>query len=369
MNVGDKKYGLKGSQWFAILVCNILGSGILVLPRLVAVEASRDGWLSILVAGVGIWLLAGLVWFLCKKFPTKTLPEISIMVLGKPMGIVVSVAYAVYAFVFAGAVLRVFLELVKTWILIWTPTPVILLAMLLPVVYICRMGVGTIGRLMEFVVILTFVIFLLWLVPMGDYNPLNLRPIGAEGALAILRGAEKASFSFLGFEVMLIFYPFIANRKKAFRVTVLALAFVTLVYIGNAVLIFGARGVEYTMLQKWPLMSYLRVGKLPVVQRVDALVLFFWTAQIIVETAIQYFAGTFTLATLTRKHYHDVWAIACWPLLYVLGVIPIQLSQVFDAMEIVGRWGLLGIVALVLLLLIVAKLRGLDESQEVEKQV
>lgn len=364
MNPGPKK--IRDFQWFAIIVCNILGSGILVLPRLVAAEASRDGWLSILVAGAGTWLLAYLVWRLCKKFPAKTLPEISMLVLGRPLGIIVSVAYAVYAFVFAGAVLRVFLELVKTWILIWTPAPLIVLSMLLPVVYICRMGVPTIGRLMEIVLLLTLGIFLLWLVPAGDFNLLNLKPVGVEGVWAVLRGAEKAGFSFLGFEVMLIFYPFLARRDRALRLTLLALAFVTAIYIGNAALIFGTRGVEYTMQQKWPLMSYLRVGQLPVVQRVDALVLFFWTAQIIVETTIQYFAGTFTLATLTKKRYHDVWALVCWPILYASGVIPIRLSQVFDWIDIVGRWGLLGVAAVVLILLATAKLRGMDESGEVE---
>lgn len=368
MSEGPRKYGLSDSQWFSLLVCGILGSGILTLPRLVAAEASRDGWLSIVVAGAGAWLLAGLVWLLCKKFPTKTLAEMSRTILGKPLGILVSLLYALYTFAFGGAVLRMFLELIKTWILIWTPTPVILLAFLLPVVYISRMGAATLGRLTEFIAMLTGLVFLLWLAPAGDFNLLNLRPVGAEGVLAILRGAEKATFSFLGVEVMLVFFPLISNRKKALKVTLMALTAITLLYVGNILLIFGARGVEYTMLQKWPLMTYLRVGRLPVVQRVDALVLFFWTAQIISELAIQYYAGTITLASFTGNRYHDIWALVCWPLIYLVVSIPLRLSQVFDYTEILGRWGVVGIIAVVVLLLLVAKLRGLDESAELEKE-
>lgn len=363
-----KKYGLSDSQWFAVLLCVILGSGILTLPRLVAAEAGRDGWLSILVAGAGTLLLAALIYLLCERFPAKTLPEMSTTILGKPLGILVSVVYALYTFAFSGAVLRVFLELVKTWIFLWTPTPVIMLAFLMPVVFICRMGAVSLSRLTEIISLMTLIIILLWLVPTREFSLLNLRPVGAEGIMAILRGAEKASFSFLGFEVMLIFFPFIVNRKKALRVTLLALIFITLLYVGNVVLILGVRGVEYTMLQKWPLATYLRVGRLALVQRVDALVFFFWTAQIIGEVAIQYFAGTFTLATLTRHHYHDLWALACWPIIYGVAAFPVRLSRVFDFMELVGRWGLVGITALVVILLLVAKGRGLDERKEAKKK-
>lgn len=366
--MGTKEYGLRDSQWLAVLLCAILGSGILTLSRQVAAEAGRDGWLSILVAGAGTLLLATLIYLLCDRFPAKTLPEMSITILGKPLGVLVSLVYVLYTFAFGGTVLRVFLELVKTWILVWTPAPVLLIVFLLPVVYISRMGAVTLGRLMEIITLLTVLVFLLWLAPAGEFTLLNLRPVGAEGITAILRGAEKASFSFLGFEVMLIFFPFIINRKKALRVTLLALALIILVYLGNVILIFGTRGVEYTVLQKWPLATYLRVGQLALVQRVDALVLFFWTAQIIAELAIQYFAGTFTLATLTRHHYHDLWALVCWPLVYGVAVIPVRLSVVFDLMELVGRWGLMGVTALVVILLLVAKVRGLDERKEAKKK-
>lgn len=363
-----KDSGLKDFQWFSILICTILGAGILSLPRIIAKDAGRDGWLGILLAGIGVCFLATLVWLLCKRFPTKTMPEISITIMGKPLGIALSLVYVCYTFAMGGVVLRLFHELTKTWILIWTPPILLYISFFIPVIYIAYNNPFTIGRLVEILTILTAFMFLLWLVPLKDFSMLNLRPVGAEGIRAIAQAMGKTYFSFLGFEVLLVFYPFIANQKKVLPVTIQAITTITLIYIGNAIAIYGTLGVEQTVLQKWPLISYLRTGVLPFIQRVDAIVLFFWTTQVVVETAIQYYAGTVTLANLTKGRRHDIWALCCWPLVYLVAVLPRRLNQVFRVAELVGRWGLVTVMAIVVILLVVALVRGLDERKEAVKE-
>lgn len=364
----DRGFGLTDFQWFAILFCAILGSGVITLPRVVAEIAGRDGWLSILSAGAITWVLAILVWLLCKKFPDKTLPEFSITILGKPLGILVSLAYVFYTIGIAGITIRLFVELTKTWVFIWTPEPVFILAILLPVVYISRMGAASLGRFAEIITQLTVLVFIVWLVPMGKFSSLNLRPVGTEGVAAIAGASPRAALSFLGFEVMLVFFPFIKSRKKVLRITLIALTIITLLYAANAVMIFGVLGVEQTVMQKWPLMNYLRIGILPFIQRIDSLLLFLWTAQIVSEATIQYFAGTFTLATLTKHHYHDIWAIVCWPLVYLVAIAPQSLAQIITYSGVISEWAIIGITGIVLLLLLVAKIRGLDESKIEEEK-
>lgn len=368
MKIETKEFSLTNFQWFSVVFCTILGAGIITLPRTVADVAGRDSWISVIVAGGIICILATLIWLLCKRFPTKTLPEFAILILGRPLGIFASILYAFYAFVAAGIVLRIFVELVRTWVLIWTPAPVVILAILLPTVYISRMGATTLGRLMELVTMMTVVVLLLWLVPIGELNLLNLRPVGAEGLLAIVQGGQEATFSFLGFEVMLVFFPLMRNRNKVLHVTLLALGVITLLYAGNVALTHGVLGVEQTLLQQWPLMNYLRVGMLPFLKRVDSIVLFFWMAKILAGVAVQYFAGTFVLATLTGRNYHDIWALVCVPLVYIFSTLPENLATVVAISDLFSRGSVFGIMGLTMLLLVVAKVRGLDESKE-EKQL
>jgi len=362
-----KKYGLSDFQWIAIVICGTLGTGIITLPRAVGETAGRDGWLSLIIAGIAVWVFAIFILLLCRKFPTKTLPEFSVLILGRPLGILVSVLYSLYAFSMCGVVMRILAELVRTWVFIWTPVPVFFVAILITVGYISRMGAVTLGRLMELLILFTAVVLLLYLVPMSEFDFLNLKPVGSEGILKILQAVPESAFAFLGVEVMLVFFPFVINRKKVLKLTSITMILVTGLYAVNAILVYGVLGIERTLNLVWPLINYMRIGSLPFVQRVDNLLLFAWTAQIIAVVAVHYFSATFTLATLTRRQYHDIWSVLCLPLVYAIAVLPQDLIAVFAFSDLVGAAGFAICLGITALMLIVALIRGLDERKEIKK--
>lgn len=362
-----KKYGLSDFQLFALFVCTLLGAGITTLPRTAAEQAGRDGWLSIFIAGCLMWLATGLVYLLARRFPDKTLPEYSVLILGKPLGIAVSTGYVAYTLFLGGTALRIFVELVKTWTMIWTPHWAFIVSILAIAVYTARMGAVTLGRLCELIIYLTLPAFLLFLLPLSEVNPLNLMPVGGEGAAAILKGVPEAGFAYLGFEILLVFFPLVVYRQRIFRVYTLALAAVTLAYMATAVSIYGVLGVEQTIHQVWPLINYLRIGTTPFIERVDNPVLFIWTAQVFGVTAIQYYAGSFTAATLAGKRRHDLWALGLAPVLYAIAIAPNRLVDVLMVSDLVAMWGLAYLVGVTALLLAVAAARGLDEGKEGKK--
>lgn len=360
-----KSYGLSEFQLLAVITGTIIGAGITILPRTAAESAGRDGWMSIGIAGVLVWISAGVVYLLCRRFPSRTLPEFSVLILGRSLGTLVSVIYALFVLVIGGTALRIFVDLINTWVFIWQPTWVLPLVMLIPIIYITRLGGQSLGRLMELVLYLTIFGFILFSLSLREFNILNIRPVGAEGMAAILGGVPEASFAFLGFDVLLVFFPLVANRQRIFRVYMLALALITFVYMTNALFIYGVMGVEHTVQQVWPLINYLRIGTLPILERVDKLFLYIWTAQVIVVVGVRYYVGTFIFATLTGKTHHDLWAILVWPALFAVAILPNRQLEIFSFGGLVGRWGFLLVMVIVLLLLMVAVLRGLDESGEV----
>jgi spore germination protein (amino acid permease) len=362
-----KKYGLSDFQWIAVVISATLGTGIMFLPRSVGDTAGRDGWISIIIAGIAVWCFALLIWLLCRRFPTKTLPEFSIVILGRPLGILVSILYSLYAFAICGVVLRILSDLVRTWVFLWTPVPVFLVATLIAVGYTSRMGAVTLGRLTEIITLFTAVVWLMFLIPLPEFSFLNLRPIGSEGFLKILQAVPKTSFVFLGFEVMLVFFPFIINREKVLKLTSISLALVTALYAMDVILVVGVLGIERTLNLVWPLMNYMRIGSLPFVQRVDNILLFAWTAQIIVTVVVHYFSATFTLATLTRRRYHDIWSVLCLPLVYIAAILPQDLVAVFAFSDMVGAAGFTICLGTTALMLLVALIRGLDERRELKE--
>lgn len=357
------KYGLSDFQLYALLVCTILGAGITTLPRITAQYAGRDAWISILLGGFIVWLITCLIYLLCIRFPRKTLPEFSVQVLGKPIGILISTGYIIYALFLGSSAFRIYIELVKTWIMIWTPNWVFIVVFLSVVVYTARMGAITLGKLMELVLYLTLPAFLLFLPQLSEFDKLELLPIGNTGLPAIMAAVPEAGFAYLGFEILLIFFPLMANRKNVFRVFTLALATVTIIYVTNTVLTIGVLSVEQTMIQIWPLINYLRVGTSPIFERLDTILLILWAAQIFGVIVIQYFVATFSAAMLIGKRAHDFIVIIFLPIIFGISILPHRIVDVFSLSNLVGKWGAIYIVATVLIIFLVAIIRGQDDRK------
>jgi len=147
----SRRYELSDAQLAAIILGSVVGAGFTTLPRLMAKDAGRDGWLSIALAGGLVWLISVLIYLLCRRFPNRILPEFSIVILGRPLGILVSVAYAAYALTLGATALRVFIDMVRTWVVIWTPVWVFMLAGLLPAAYAAYSGIIVLGRVLVLV--------------------------------------------------------------------------------------------------------------------------------------------------------------------------------------------------------------------------
>ena len=360
--------GLTDLQVVAIIVAAMAGANMIFLPGFVAEKAGRDGWISILLAGLLALVAAGLVYILCQRFPNRTLPEFSILILGKPLGTLVSVGYIIYALFLAGTTLRVFTDVSKVWTQFWTPAWFFIFFLLLPVVYIVRLGPIPLGRLMEIIIYVSFIVTLFFLLPLGQFNLLNLRPVGQEGLEAVVRAIPETSYSYLGFEVLLVFFPLILNRHRAARLYLLGITVVIIFYVGTFLMVIGVMGVEHVQLQVWPVMAYLGIGTLPVIERIDNLFLFYWTAKIVGLISIQYYAAVTTAASLTDRRYYSLWTLLLVPVLYAATVLPDRQVEIFEMARLVGSWGAVFIAALVILLLVVAVIRGLDEGKEVPER-
>lgn len=363
--MNSRSNGLTDFQVVAIIISAMAGANMIFLPGFVAEKAGRDGWISIILAGLLVWLAAGLVYLLCRRFPARTLPEFSILILGKPLGVLVSVGYIIYALFLGGTTLRIFLEVAKVWTMFWTPVWFIVLFFLIPVVYIVRLGPIPLGRLMEIVVYISIFVLLLFLLPLGEFNFLNLRPVGQEGLEAIVSAIPEISYSYLGFEVLLVFFPLILNRQRVVRLYLLGITVVIIFYTGTTLLAIGTMGLEHVQVQVWPVMEYLGLGRLPIIERIDNLFLFYWTVKIIGMISIHYYAAAITAASLTGRRYYSLWTLILVPILYAITVLPDRQVETFDWVRIVGSWGVVFVAALVILLLVVAVIRGLDEGKEV----
>jgi spore germination protein len=353
-------------QLFALIVTAVLDANLLFLPRVSAQNTGRDGWLSIIAGGLVILATAAVVYLLCRRFPNRILPEFSILIAGKPIGILIALLFTLYTLILAGITLRLFTEAAKTWVMQWTPQAVFMLLMLLPAVNIVKHGPSTLARIAELFLIAFGVAALFALVPIGQFSFINLKPVGQAGMMALTKSIPDTLSHYRGFEILVVLFPLVVNRKNVFRLYMAAIVLIVMVSAGSAILIYGVTGIEHTQIQAWPVLEYMASEQLQILDRVDNLFLFFWTFQIIGLIAVQYFAAVTTVSRLFKKNYYPIWTLVLWPLVYVLATIPHNQHSVFKIARVIGIWGHVFILGLASLLLLTAVIRGLDERTEGE---
>ncbi|WP_353893702.1 endospore germination permease [Proteinivorax hydrogeniformans] len=349
-------------EWYAILIGAMVGVGVTTLPREVTAEAGRDGWISITIAALVVLIYSQICIYYAKMFPDKTLAQSSVLVLGKYLGSAVIILYALYTFITAAAVLRMFMELVYIYIQITVPLILILFINLAIIVYLSRCGLGTLSRFTIVIMFATGPLFFLFFQPAFAGEYVNLLPVLEWGVMPPLIATQEAVLAFLGIELILIFYPYINNKKSFSRVTTLAIGSVWFIYASITAVVVLMMGVEQVELIYWPFLEHMKLVEMEIFERLDTLFIYMWTSKIVLVAGIQYFAGTFSLAHLTNKDYHDIWSLACWPIVLVAAWYPDSTPQVEELAGTTALYGGILIVAIPIILIIVAKIRGVKNE-------
>jgi hypothetical protein len=139
-------------------------------------------------------------------------------------------------------------------------------------------------------------------------------------------------------------------------------------FAGAVIMVYGVSGVEHTRQQIWPLMEYLATGRLLFIERIDNLFLFVMTVKIIGLVAVQYYAAAVTMAHITSKKLFGLWTLVLLPAVFAIAYLPGHQYQVFQMAALMGTGGFVFIISLVLLLLLVAVIRGQDERKEEKRK-
>ncbi|WP_165921142.1 GerAB/ArcD/ProY family transporter [Paenibacillus albiflavus] len=201
-------------QMILAIIQTQIGVGVLTLPHNIALHAENDSWISTLVAGIITEGIILLMWLLAIRYPNLTLFEIFMEIMGKFIGRILVLCYAVYLMVKGGFILAQYGLIINRWILERTPNWIILLLLLLASAYIAKDSLKSMIRF--FVLVLPLIVVLIVLVSysLKDAKFIYLLPVGASSPIQILNGSQEAIFSMMGFNLLFFIYPFVQGTNK-----------------------------------------------------------------------------------------------------------------------------------------------------------
>ncbi len=362
---------ITSKQLRAIIISILIGIGVLTLPRSVTEAAGSDGWLLVLVGGVIVIITSIVITKLGLMFPDKTIVEYAKDIMGKPLGIMFSLGLFAHLIISCIFQARILAEVTKQFLLDRTPTEVIVVTILLACAYPIRQDIATLGRMSEMMVPVFIVPSLLFLLPgIPKMDLTNLLPIMRTPPLKFIAGLGTIVTSYLGFETLFLFQPMLKRPEETGKAMVFSLGVVTLIYtlvVVVAISLFGEIQIQRLM---WPSFSIYRIVEVPgaFLENVYGVVMAVWVVAVYTTLALFFFAAVNVLSRLLALEEHSFMVLPLAFFVYFLALIPDDISQVYQSLDISSKY--LGIsmgFVLPFLLIVIAKVRGIGKGGREEK--
>lgn len=346
------------AQVFAFILQTQIGIAVLSFPYDLHKAAGRDGWISVILAGVCVQLVLLAYVLLCQRFPKQTLYEFAAHIVGKWIGKLISVIFVAHFALTTCLILLMEMIFVELWVLQYTNPWLIIVANCVVCLYLAKENIRIIARYHTLITLLIIVMLALLLTSYRTMDVRYLLPFGQGGLHAIVMGVKSSVLSFLGFEVLLVLNSDIQTKGKSLITPILwANSLATLFFLIVVLVCFVNFSSESLDFIPQPVPYYLNGISLPFLERLDLLFLSVWLVKV-TATLISYFYCTgkgisqlFHLSDHRKVIYYLV------PLLCIAGFFWRSESRV-RMLEQVTKFESFIVLSIPIVLLLLAWLRG-----------
>ncbi|MFK7695747.1 endospore germination permease [Paenibacillus sp. HJGM_3] len=344
-----------------VMISTIIGVGVLPLP-LFAARAGGSGAPLVTIIGIAV-ALCGLVLItrLGQRFPHQTIIEYSEDIVGKLLGRIGSVLIILFFAVLTSLAAREFGEVVVTSVLKKTPLEVTVIVMLLLSALSTRSSMTTFTYIHHFYFpLLVFPAILIVALSLKNANVLFLQPVWGTGEWgSMFRGGLTIAALFQGSFVMTMVIPFMRNPSRVMKSACWAIVIAGGLYLSIVTATVSVFGSDETIKLLWPTLELAKTTSLPanILERLDAAFLAVWVTAVFTTLFSTYYFMNHALSRLLRLKDHRMFAMMTLPFVFVIAMLPQNVLNMYEIIQVVGQIGLLITVGYPLLLLVVARFR------------
>lgn len=346
-----------------LLILDIFGMGITILPQKAVEYGGQNGWILIIF---GLILSLVCLFFInevAKSYPDDNFVEYSKKILGKPLGYIISIGFIVKILISVAMQIRVFSEILKEIMLFNTPFWIISLSMLILGAYMASKGYEARGRIAEILIFIVFLpLFFVFFIAIFGLDFSNIRPFLREiEPSKFLRGGAYMTFYFSGIEFIFLVYPYIKEKQKikgasmkAIGIVGIIMTFTTLITIAR----FGKYDISHQM---WPVLELMDTIDLPgsFIERQDALIMTFWIISIFMIVNAGIFFSAVIGKDIAKKGTHTKFICVFVPIIYIISFLPKDIEMVYKVVDFSNiTFGTFYIFILPIALYFIMKIRG-----------
>ncbi|EDL62736.1 GerAB/ArcD/ProY family transporter [Bacillus sp. SG-1] len=262
-----------------------VGVGVLGYQRVIAKSAGYDAWMSVIVAG----LLTNIIVFIIFKVVQTgggDLIEANKAAFGKWFGKFFDSVYLLYFCLSAVTVARTYIEVIQVWMYPRISSLFFAILFFLLVIYVVNGGLRTVagvaffGTVLPAYLVLTFA----FTIPFADFR--NLLPVWDHTLLDMMKATRDMTLSFLGYEALLIYYPYISQGDKSKKWAHIGLLITTVIFAALTVVSFAFFSEGQLEKTVWATLSMWKIVEMPFVERFEYIGIANWCLIILPNVCI-----------------------------------------------------------------------------------
>lgn len=305
------------NQLICLVILTQIGVSVLSIPYAESRRSGYDSWMSIVIGGIFAQVVIIIIYQLGKRYPNQSLQQYIFSILGKPLGSLMNLLFALYCAQSSIMVVISYTDVLSRWVLFQTPFYVIVGISLFVAAYIASSKLRSIATITQSILSMFLIsVLIIFISGVGNGDWRHFMPIGTHGIGAILKDAVPAFWAYAGYEILLYIFPFVnCNKKKDIFIAMsIANGITTLFYLMLTVIVTYNFSEDQLNTITEPMVYILRKFRWPVVQSLDILFMTLWlsvtsvTVYVYLFLSARYFA--FVGSKEIRKHPLIVWIVA-----------------------------------------------------------
>ncbi|MGE1164825.1 GerAB/ArcD/ProY family transporter [Peribacillus simplex] len=306
----NEKYKVSPFYVFFLVHSMQTGVGVLSFQRVLAKSAGTDGWISILLAGLLVHILIWIIYKILSIVPGDIISANN-HAFGKWIGNFFSLLFILHFLILGMDMIISYINVIHVWMFAEVASWAFTVVLLLLIYYINTGGFRTITGIAFLSVILTYWIFFVLFYAMKYSEFTNLLPIFDHNLLDILKGTRSTSLTFLGFEMILMFYPFIKDAKTSQKYAhggAIATTLLTVLIYLVSLIFYSQKQLEMTI---WPTLTMTSIVELPFIQRFEYIEISWWAIFVIPNMTIYLWAASRGIKRIFNvQQKYPLWAMS-----------------------------------------------------------
>ncbi|QDQ02159.1 GerAB/ArcD/ProY family transporter [Lysinibacillus fusiformis] len=310
MSTNNQKV-LNGYHVVFLVQSVMIGTGILSLPQKVSSLGYSQAFMPLLFGVIASLTLWPMIW-INGKYPNANLFRINEILLGKWLGKIINFFFVLQFIVFCAGIISNYMHLIQSTALQEQTITLPVFCFLLLLVYIVSGDIKSIARfcMLTIFIMIGMVFFTSWAFEKGEMS--HFLPLfnftGAEFYDAMKRGY----LSILGYELIMFYYPYIVQQKKAFKHSLIGIWIsILFCFITTAISVmyyseWQLKNIEFSVL------NLFKAGEFSFVERIDIIGITLWVFLILSTVATYLWCakkGVDSLISKNSKVYLYILAI------------------------------------------------------------